>query len=1390
MEYYYDKLQLCLQADPHMSSVMIVHYLTKGLKHSLLAHVIRRHPSTPSEFLTVAQDEEKILLTLNGLSHAPPNSLDNYPHEDDPVNEMVTLVQRPAPASNRRQTTFSPQPLINQTLSNRYVSSSSHGYYHQKPALSSNSRQCYTYRDGDTSSKKKNPSSSYSSSIQVPVNNTLTKVLVDTGAAISLIHEETLQQMQHQPIYPSSLKEVHTANSGFLSLVGLVKLNVRINYITTTVDAYVTGDLVCPMILGRDWIQQNHVNVNFSTNRIYIHHGLTSVPLLPILRTEPLVMSLPRTIVIPPFHEKFISGYVPVKSLDHALFTPNIALQHTRLVLIPHSILHVRNHHGIISIINNTRHSKTIPHHTPLGFISPSAETNDINVINELSNTSPHFSSDRLFLFSCIHCDAQFSTEINLYKHLNDCCNKNLNCTKNQLTKLVEHVDDPIKRMKVYLMLHQYEKLFDNSCTQGISCSPQYAINTGSHPPLTEHPRRISSRNRQIINEEVKKMLTNGIISPSNSPWASPVVIVTKPDGSPRFCIDYRRLNAITQKDVYPLPRIDDVIECLNGSYIFSKLDLRSGYFQAPLAPEERDKTAFITPDGLWQFNRLPQGLKNSPSVFQRLMNQTLGSLRWDVCLAYLDDIVVYSTSFDQHLLDVNKVCQVLHTSNFKLNYNKCSFFQEEISFLGHKVNATGCSPTDDNVRSILQFPVPRSSKAAHSFLQMVGFYRKFIPHFAQISSPLNKFTKKGFPFIWTETEQSSFNQLKEAITSPAVLILPDPSQPYTIRTDASCVGIGAVLFQKQVLADDSETTLPIYKPVAFASRSLKPAEKRYSAIELEALAIWWSVTKKFRSYIEGQQFFLETDHKSLMSLMKKPYHNARIERWMTLLQQYDMIIKHIPGKENTTADALSRYPVDKPDVIEDDEPRLVASSTQTDDILINVITTRSMTRKRQSSTHSQHVPSLPSNPRVTTTTHSPSTSPSLSIKDAQVFFDNDTLNQHQNQDPHIHKIKNTSPLNSNYIIDKDGVLYKTIIRRSGQIVSLRYLPPSLIPNILLAYHNSTFNGAHFGIKRTFYKIHDRFYWPNMYKDIERHVLSCMNCRKNKPSRRKPDGHLHPIEPPHGIWERLAMDYVGPVPQSKSGNKYFLVLTDLFSKFVITKAVSDNTSSTAAKFLLYDVFMIYGLPHEIITDNGRHFTSSLYESLIKLAGCCHVKTTPYNPQATGQCERHNATLVPNIVALPNHSRSNWDEKLLPTTFNYNSTRHDSTGYTPFELMFARHPRFMIDLTSTPTIPLDVPHYHETMQQFVEHVRIAARQNTLKHHHMTKHRYDQNRSNPQYQMGQTVLIRNRNPSLNKFSPKFIGSYIIIRQLNDKTYLVQHHRTGAQAQVTVQDIRSIN
>ena len=219
------------------------------------------------------------------------------------------------------------------------------------------------------------------------------------------------------------------------------------------------------------------------------------------------------------------------------------------------------------------------------------------------------------------------------------------------------------------------------------------------------------------------------------------------------------------------------------------------------------------------------------------------------------------------------------------------------------------------------------------------------------------------------------------------------------------------------------------------------------------------------------------------------------------------------------------------------------------------------------------------------------------------------------------------------------------------------------------------------------------------------------------------------------------------------------------------------------------MFLIYGVPLEIITDNGSHFSSSLYDSLLKLTGCCHVKTSPYNPRANGLCERHNATLVPNLVALSNHSRSDWDEKLGPTTFNYNTTRHASTGFTPFNLMFARSPRFAADLPSSLSTLPNIPQYHRTMTQFIEHVKLAARNTHLLHQRLAKSRYDQHRANPKYFVGQSVLIRNRHPSLNKFSSKFIGPYTVIAQLHDKTYLVQHPTTAHQVQVLVNDLRPV-
>ena len=344
---------------------------------------------------------------------------------------------------------------------------------------------------------RKNHPRSHSSSINVPVNQLPIQVLIDTGAFISLIDRQTLQQMPHDPIYRCSLKEVHTGNSDFISLLDMVCLHVQINHITTDVAVFVTNDLVCPMILGRDWIAKHHVTIDLAVNRVYLYDRTTSVPLLPISSVEPLVLSSSRSIIIPPFHQTLVSGYAPVRSLQNALFTPNLALQRDRLILIPHSVLHIHDHHGVISIMNNTRHPKVIPPYTPLGTLSPTSTGSDLNNIYELSSNSS-FSSAHAPSFSCVHCDLPSSSDIALYEHFRHCCNKVSTCTSDIIHGLVAHLVDPVQQIPVHLLLHQYYSLFDDDCTQGIICPPQRAIHTGSHALLADHPRRVSSHTHAV----------------------------------------------------------------------------------------------------------------------------------------------------------------------------------------------------------------------------------------------------------------------------------------------------------------------------------------------------------------------------------------------------------------------------------------------------------------------------------------------------------------------------------------------------------------------------------------------------------------------------------------------------------------------------------------------------------------------------------------------------------------------------------------------------------------------------------------------------------------------------------------------------------------------------
>ncbi|UYV64979.1 hypothetical protein LAZ67_3002638, partial [Cordylochernes scorpioides] len=385
---------------------------------------------------------------------------------------------------------------------------------------------------------------------------------------------------------------------------------------------------------------------------------------------------------------------------------------------------------------------------------------------------------------------------------------------------------DDFQKEKLRNLLRNYRDIFDFRKKEASKTdNVKHRISTGDHLPTKQRPYRVAPAERQIIQEEVNKMEEIGIIQPSASPWASPVVLVRKKDGSWRFCVDYRRLNKITKKDVYPLPRIDDTLDCLQGARFYFSMDLQSRYWQIDVEEADREKTAFITPDGLYEFKVMPFGLCNPPATFERMMDGLLKGLKWTICLCYLDDIVVFSDDFEEHLRRLQLVLGCLRKAGLCLNSGKCWFGAKTITVIGHEVSGDGICLDPEKNRAVRDFPRPKSLKEVRSFLGLSSYYRRFIANYAHIAQPLNSLLKKDSVFSWNIEERHAFEALKSALISEPVLGHFDHSSPTEIHTDASNYGIGTVLAQIQTGKE---------RAIAYASRTLNKAEINYSTTERE----------------------------------------------------------------------------------------------------------------------------------------------------------------------------------------------------------------------------------------------------------------------------------------------------------------------------------------------------------------------------------------------------------------------------------------------------------------------------------------------------------------------------------------------------------------------------
>ncbi|GFV55264.1 retrovirus-related Pol polyprotein from transposon 297 [Trichonephila clavipes] len=453
----------------------------------------------------------------------------------------------------------------------------------------------------------------------------------------------------------------------------------------------------------------------------------------------------------------------------------------------------------------------------------------------------------------------------------------------------------PEQARKINILLDRNEVCFQ----PGGEPTPyiEHRIDTSDHPPIATSPYRMNPVKKEVLREQIEELLRQNVIEECESPYAAPVVLVPKPNGKVRLCVDYRKLNSVTKVDAYLLPRMDDLLNEAAPTSFMSTIDLQSGYHQVKVADVDQDKTAFVCPFGTYRYLRMPFGLRNAPATFQRLIDKFRSGLKDVFALSYLDDIIVLSETFEKHLEDLEKGFERLSIFKLHANRDKCHFACDRVKYLGFWITKVGIEVDQDKISAIQKIPVPTNVKEVQSLLQTCSWFRRYIPNFADIARPLSSLTKKKVQWHWGPEQQESFETLKMRLMTPPILKQADGSKPFTIRTDASSYALGAVLLQGSG---------PDEHVIEYASRLMIPAERNYSTTEREALAVVWALEKS-RGYVENQQIFLASDHQPLKWLLSIKSPSGRLARWALKIRSFNLKIDYTPGKVNVVADMLSR---------------------------------------------------------------------------------------------------------------------------------------------------------------------------------------------------------------------------------------------------------------------------------------------------------------------------------------------------------------------------------------------------------------------------------------------------------------------------------------------------
>ena len=1272
--------------------------------------------------------------------------------------------------------------------------------------------------------------------------------LLDTGCEQSVCPLRLCRNAKLKPVRT----ELYAANDTPIPVVGVTRVHFKIQDVPMYADVYVT-ESVEDLILGYDFLERNKCEWLFGQSRIVIND--MTVP----LRSRPAKSTVRRIyvrepITIPPDSSANVSVRMPFLNLnapnsdwvtDPKEIRPGLLAARTLLSNDDtYAAIWVMNVSGVGQSFRKG-HALGTAASCPLDEIcqfpdsesgsqpnsqrnSPSADSaaNDLTLNDDNYNNrvDTNFGNETAVTIKCatVHIAAPAEgADENDFAHVQPVIDRlPATLTDDQREQAVEL----IKRNADIFSRHE----FDVGCTNLLTAD----IPTYDHPPIAEPLRRHARVHLDTIDETIDRMETAGIVEKANSPWSANLVVITRKDENgkpttPRITIDFRGLNAITCRDRFPLPNLKECLHTLDKACVISTIDISNSFFQLLIKEEDRNKTSFLTRKGQFRFTRLPQGCTNSPAVFCRLMGMVLKGLT--CCLAYIDDTICFSPSFDAHLTDLQTVFDRFRLANLKLKATKCKLFQERCKFLGYIVSAKGLETDESKVACITGWPFPKSISELRGFLGLCSYYRSFCPGFATIADPLTECLRKGVKLCNTPRRQEAFDRLKQMLTSAPVLAVPrdDPECTWVMDSDASLTGASCVLQQWQ----DGKLRV-----VEYASRSFNKAERQYCATRRELASLIFGL-KQFRQYLLGRQFEIRVDNMALYYLKRTKDPQGQFARYLDFLSDFTFDTEYRSSARHTNVDAISRL---RPCEVDGGEPCRQCNKRINGQHRVGAVQTRRqsrLNRRRQTDSGDETAGgNMAAGGDETATVNSgapPTNTPPTGADQAERRDTNDTDNQprvsgrgHKHRrrrksrtsltqttaptalqtnwtaaeirDMQLHdddigpaiawleggvrppwpEVQGRSPMlrslwqQFDSLVLREGVIYRSFYDQQGNLGWYQLILPNemKVPFLELIHNDAA---GHLKFAKCVPHVMRRSWWLNWKTDLKLFIKCCPKCESFHRGQPPRQANLQPMLV-GAPGERWHIDLCGPFPPS-NGYKYLFTAICAFSKFGVCVPIRNKEAQTVAKTIVDHIFLTWGLCHEIVTDLGQEFQAELLSELLKLLDVRQLKSSGYRAQTNGCCEVWHRTLNSLLAKVVAENQRDWSTWVPYVTFCYNATTHSSTQFPPFFVYTGRLPLWTVDLIlpDNSDSRQTLPEYTMKVVERLDKVNALVREH-LQAAAVTASRWYNKKARPRtFQPGDKVRIFYPRRVTGR-TPKWQSFYRtegeVVKKINDATYLV--------------------